>query len=376
MARLDRRLFDVAAGRPPPGGRVDRALLDSAAEHRMVGLLITLIRAGTATPEPHLLDRLVELDYTMWARSTLLIDTCLAVAEQADRLGISLAFVKGPVFESRWYGRVGERPAIDLDVLVAPWQMPDVPRLVEALHPGHSLQGALPGLIDRRIIQSVDLGYRGIPVDLHLDPLKLEVTWSRCPEAFWERLDSVELRPGGNVPTMDSAASLVLAAIELNKDHFRSLLAYCDVARIARSPDLDWQRVAQLCETEGLQPSVGATLAEVGRRLDEARLIAMQARMGGRRWLWHVVWPPSSRLLGREAHVRFRLRRLLLPAVNGRVTEALVGWLKRLFPPRSLVEFYYPDVRGPYLIRLLRGRAVNVVARRRLRSRVEKGQPE
>ena len=402
MARPDRRLIEIAAGRPPPGVVVDAALLDSAAEHRMVGLLITLMRSGDATPDSHVLDRLVELDHTMWARSSLLIDTCLAVAEQADRLGISLAFVKGPVFEARWYGRVGERPAIDLDVLVAPWEMSEVPRLVEALQPGHSLQGALPDLIDRGVIQSVDLVYRGMPVDLHLDPLKLELTWARRPEAFWERLGSVdlrqggegpttenvtnlvlaahelgmELRPGRKVPTMDSAANLVLAANELNKDRFRSLLAYCDVARIAQSSDLDWQRVEQLCEAEGLGASVGATLAEVGRRLDEPRLIEMQAQMGGRRWLWHVVWPQSSRLLGREGHERFRLRQFLLPVISGRVIAALLGWLTRVFPPRRLVDFYYADTDGPYLIRLLWGRAANVVARRRLRRRIGNGQRE
>lgn len=68
-----------------PGGLADRAFLESAVEHRMVGLLMTLMPSGSAAPEPHGLDRLVELDYIMWARSTLLIDTCLAVAEQANQ---------------------------------------------------------------------------------------------------------------------------------------------------------------------------------------------------------------------------------------------------------------------------------------------------
>ena len=61
---------------------MDRAPVDSVAEHRMVSWLITLMRSVNATPEPQVVDRLVELDYPVWARNTLLIDTCLAVAER------------------------------------------------------------------------------------------------------------------------------------------------------------------------------------------------------------------------------------------------------------------------------------------------------
>jgi hypothetical protein len=81
MARPDRRLIEVAVRRPLPRLVVDETLVDSALEHRLVGFLVSYMRSMEVTDEPSLTNRLAQLDQAIWARSTLLIDKCLSVAE-------------------------------------------------------------------------------------------------------------------------------------------------------------------------------------------------------------------------------------------------------------------------------------------------------
>jgi hypothetical protein len=283
------------------------------------------------------------------------------IAAVAVSLGIDIAFIKGVSAESRWYSRMGERPTWDVDLVLAPWDLSRAAEFVAALQPTHSILPDLESILRRDQIQSIDLGYGGIPVDLHLDPLKLEVAKTRYPEQFWQTIEFVQIE-GGRIPVFDSTVTLFLSALALNKDRFRYLIGYADLIRIRRDPGVDFSRCRKLARDEGLVvpylSSLKAVEIDLGRSHDSTRPHPV----------WNAIWGPSIRLLGREAKVRFRYRQNLLPMFDlRRWPEVAASWWRRAFPTRALVERLYPDQKGRYLRQIIWGRVARRLIRRRQR---------
>jgi hypothetical protein len=210
-----------------------------------------------------------------------------------------------------------------------------------------------------------------VAVDLHTDPLKLEVVSTRHPFQLWAATETVAITGGVEVTGPTAELALLLALLHLNKDRFRSLLWYADVARIVRDPRLDWGRTMELADREGLRFMALATLGVVLDTLDLK--FEVPARPGGiKSWLWDRLWSPSIRLRG-AADLSHRHRQFWIAILaDGGAGRALTGWTRRLFPPAALVSFYYPELNGPYFWKLAAGRFM----RRRLLSRRVYSSPE
>jgi len=351
MTRPHPALLDLVVGRPLTA-LVDADVVRSASEHRVAGLLKTAVDNATpATPEAvSLLD---SLDVATWARNRLLAAAVVEIGGIADALGIDVAFMKGVVSETRWYSRRGERPTWDIDLVISPWHRERAGDLVEALQPTHSILPFLQSILKRDRLQSIDLGYKGLPVDLHLDPLKLEVADSRFPERLWERVDRVSLDEG-TAPVFDATVSLLLTTLALNKDRFRYLLGHSDLLRIQHDSGVDFARCERLATAEGVLGPVTATLAAVEADLG---LTTGHARASSTHPVWALIWGPKVRLLGEEGKIRFRYRQSLIPMFDlRRWPEVAVAWARRILPSRALLDRTYPEVRGPYLTRVIVGR--------------------
>lgn len=366
MAQPHPALFDLAAGRPFAPAGAGPGLVDSALEHRMSGLLQSALAGSPGTIPGDAANRLAEADVRQWARNRMVGAVAGRFVALAGGLGIPVALVKGVALEGIAYTRTGERPTWDVDVVVHPDGIPRVEQLVATAQPHHPLLPHLASLVEGGHLQSIDLVYGGLPVDVHLDPLKLELIRTRRPEAWWERMRTVE-REGAPLPTFDAGAALVLALLHLNKDRFRYLLGYADVARLLPLVE-DWDWVAHTLEREGLATPLWSTLTVVEETLDIRSPVAAPAGLTRTR-LWRAAWPTGVRLLGAPAGVRYRYRQFLIPFTgNGRSREALKAWLRRLAPPKPLLDAYYPG-RGPYLWKLVVGRVSRRI--RRLRQRRE-----
>lgn len=367
MPRPPTFLRDLAAGRPlehptPLGLTAIR----SAKEHRVHGLL-----AGAENVD---LDPLAAQELEMevartWAAIQRLDHRAYELQTIADHLRIDIAFIKGISVARRWYGENWMRPYSDLDVLVAPWHRDRTAEFIAALQPGHSILAELPDLLNRDRVQSVDLDFKGVPVDLHLDPLKLEIATSLCPEAFWE--ESAELLDGEiAVRVLSDEACLLLAAVHLAKDRFRFLIGYSDVRRIATTPTLNWGRFGALARREQLVGVLGFVFDSVEEDL------SIQLPLGGerhrsRRHSWGLLWPSSSRLLGQDSLVRFRYRQFAIGATSPRRFRGLIASLaRRVLPSRALLHRQFPNVEGPYLVALLRGRLAIRLDRRKRRKQL------
>ena len=360
MTRPHSLLIDLVAGRGLRG-LIEPGMVTSAFEHRVGGLLKTAVDlGGSATPEAILmLDR---ADISSWARNRVVAEAAVELAGVAAGLGIDIAFIKGVTTETRWYGRLGERPTWDVDAVVAPWHRHRATELVAALQPTHSMLPYLDTILKKDRLQSIDLGYRSLPVDLHLDPLKLELAASRYPELIWEGVETLDLEHG-SVRVFDPSACLLLTALSVNKDRFRHLIGHSDVVRIQDDPSIDLARSERLAKGEGMLVPFLATLEAVRSDLGTTnRQDAVDNKA------WELLWGPSIRLLGEEAKVRFRYRQSLIPLFDRtRWREVLTAWGRRLLPSRALLDHWYPQLHGPYLARIVSGRISRRLQRRRQR---------
>jgi hypothetical protein len=127
--------------------------------------------------------------------------------------------------------------------------------------------------------------------------------------------------------------------VHLNKDRFRRLLGFVDVARVYEREDLDHAAVERLVRADGIETSVSASWEVVVRTLGLDARNQIPAR-GVRSLIWHIAWRPSVRLRAAESSVRFRHRQWLIAALSrGRAMEALRCWVRVTFPPADFMAY-------------------------------------
>jgi hypothetical protein len=289
-------------------------------------------------------------------RHTGIWDALASVVSRLGEAGIEVATFKGVAAERRWYDALGDRPCWDVDLLLAPHQLDRAREAVELIHPNHDMAATIQGLARGGHAQGITLRYRTTEIDLHFDVFKFGYT-SRQPDVIWGRMDSFEMDDGTSIRMLDPELSLVHFLYHLNRDKFKRLLGYADVARVLSDETLDREFVLSFVAEEGLSTQFALALRAVTGTLglpDEGLGIPP----GWRAAIWRVAWRPRTRLLGLPAEVRFMRRgALLLPLlVHGRAIDTIHYWLHRLFPPRAAVDLKHPHTQGPYLWRLMSGR--------------------
>ena len=366
-------LRDLAAGRPLRPPRDVDALISSAIEHRMQGLLWSTVLAGELTPDPAARRRLAQEDgrIRVWQRR---LETALTrVSAQLAVVGVEVAAFKGITTSARWYDRDGERPCTDLDLLLSPADVARAGEVVRLLQPSHPLAGEAQALVDAGVLQSFDIRLDdGVFVDLHVDLLKLGVP-SRSSELVWERSEPLRLRDGSVARVIDAESMLVQLLTGLTRDRFRYLIGYADVARLLAREELDWAVIDELVRAEGLEAPAYLALDAVTDTLGIPA--PAHPRPGGwRAAAWRRLWPEAIRLQGDLGRLRSRNRQRWLPLLaHGRAREGLTAFRRFLFPAPELVGYYFPGTSGGYLSRTALGRLRHLRQRRgrerRLRAR-------
>lgn len=369
-------LLDLARGAPV--GRLDHdaeQVLTSAAEHRMSGLLRTQLADGRAAlSDTRLLRRVVGEDLARQQAHRRRWACAAALQAELEPEGLATAMLKGVTFEARWHDRLGERPSGDIDLWLDPRRVTRFADAVGIIDPSHHLHGVVQQLVDAGDHQATELQRDGIWIDLHADAFKLG-TVMRTGHAVFDRRVLVDGPDGHQVWALCPEDALVHHLLHLNKDRFRRLLGYVDVARLISRSELDWALVREVARAEGLTDVLRACLQAV----DDIIPLDMPKpapSTGLRHRIWQVAWPPRIRLSGDQGVLRYRYRQDLLALLaHGRFVETLrVRWRQRLLPPAAVVDDVYPGLQGPYLWRLTAGR-IRATLQRRQRRRRTHGDP-
>jgi Uncharacterised nucleotidyltransferase len=335
-------LVDVAAGRGLPVVTEPMPLLRSAFAHGMGGLLLSEVERTDAPWRRIALGVLTARQASVRAWHERLWAALASVSAVLDDAGIDVAIAKGIAAEARWYARTGERPCNDLDLLLSPAHLGRIDDVIAAIEPSHPLCGKVRRLAERGVIQAIDLVHEGVPIDLHWDLLKLGIP-SRNRQAIWDRTVPFTLPDGRSLRALDAECSYVHFLMHLNKDRFRRLLGFVDVARVYEREDLDHATVERLVRADGIEASVSASWEVVVRTLGlDARNQIPATPV--RSLIWHIAWRPSVRLRAAESSVRFRHRQWLIAALSrGRAVETLRCWVRATFPPADFLAYAHSD---------------------------------
>ncbi len=352
MARPHPALIELAAGRPLPQTVEDPdELLESAAEHRMHGLLWSAVARGEIVVPLHVERHLALLDLSIQARHRKLWAALDEVTNRLGAGGIEVAVFKGVAAEAQWYGRIGERPSRDLDLWLSPHQLDRADEVLELLQPDHALTGELNRLVRRGNLQSVDVEFGGVDIDLHFDPFKMGI-WLRDLPGVWAR--RVPFHEG--YATLDPASALMQFLLHLNKDRFSWLLGVVDVARLVQQDHEARSGVRSLAVLEGMGCLVGSADQAVSGLLG-VPFKGVPTR-GIREVAWRLMWPPHTQLDGNRGYLRGSRRQFLAPFLcEGRLKDSIRFFRRLLAPPQALIDYYYPGLSGGYPSKLLRARA-------------------
>src|SRR5436190_24235643 len=135
MSHPHRALLDIAAGREVSSVGDPDALLRSAGEHGMLGLLWSQVTGGRVSlPQEHTL-RLAASDVEIRDRGRSLLTALRRALWLLGERDIGVATFKGIALEHRWYDRSGERPCLDVDLLLDPSDRHRFGDAVDALDP-------------------------------------------------------------------------------------------------------------------------------------------------------------------------------------------------------------------------------------------------
>jgi len=350
-------LIELAAGRPLPTVPSDAVdgLLASAAEHRMTGLLWSRVADGHLdVPKPAMME-LARTDLRTRAHHLRLWEIATMVRDRLGDHGIGVAMAKGVAAEARWYDRIGERPAKDVDLLLEPGAEQRLSEVFDALEP-RVRHGDAALLLTTGYLQSIDLDVEDVEVDLHTDIFKIGVP-TRQIDVMWRRIRKVAGPHGTAINALDPELSFVHFLLHLNRDRFRFLLGFADIGQIMRREELDWEFIADFVRREGFDAIVYSALDAVVTTLDLAYPPLPRPR-GLRAGAWRRLWPAHLRLQRRTQKAIPYRRQYYIPLLaRGRFVEAARCVVRRqLLPPRSIIDLHHGDVPGPYLVRLVLGR--------------------
>ena len=338
-------------------------LVRSAIEHRMEGLLWSAVAEDPTASGNGWRRELAVVDLLNRRRNETNQRALVELVQRASSLGIAVAAVKGVSTEARWYGRIGERPSGDVDLVLGPDQLDRAADLVAAFQPDHPLLDDVGDLVDRRILQSIELRVGSAAVDLHFDLMKTGAP-SRRPTEVWAEMISYRIADQ-QILVPSAELALVHALIHLTKDRFRHLLGYVDVQRMASDPETDVERAFEIAARQDLGGHTALAYSAVAEVLPMPRASAQRVSLTSK-LAWRTLWPPSVRLRGNEGLKRFRWRQDAIPlTADTRRARAMIWWIRRsALPPKNLLE-YRGVGSGSYVSRLTVGRLAATRKRRR-----------
>jgi hypothetical protein len=296
------------------------------------------------------------------------------VTRRLQQIGVEVASFKGVTAEARWYDGLGQRPSIDIDLLLPPHQLDRIDDVIGLIQPQHRLAGVAKAMSDMNQLQHVDLQWGAdATLDVHFDLLKILVR-GRHSEEIWSRTTMFAAPGLTQARVIDPEASLIQLLLHLTKDRFPFLLGFVDVVRIVERAKLDWDYIDRFLTEEGLDATAYLALDSVFRTLNLPLPEGMPVVRGLHRPVWALLWGPRTQLLGRSGRLTHHRRQFLIPLLaRGRRREGIRRLWQLLFPPRELMDHFHPHTRGPYLLRLVVGRRRRALQRRQRASRARAG---
>jgi hypothetical protein len=193
-----------------------------------------------------------------------------------------------------------------------------------------------------------------VAVDVHRDPMNL-VLPTRRQDLMWLRTDLLDLGDERSVRTLDLELSMVQALLHALRDNFADLLHLYDI-ELMGAADPDWDFIAAFAEAEGWTDIIRFSLGFVCDVFGHLSPLPRDLSPGSQ-VLIRMLWPSRILLQGVDSVVRSHHRQSAVSLlITGRRPDLANVMLRRIFPPRSVIDFRFPDSGGSYLFALARWR--------------------
>jgi Uncharacterised nucleotidyltransferase len=358
LAQVEPALTDVVIGREIRAVADPVALVTTAAEHRVTGLVWHAVQAEAITVDEVQKKRMAIGQVRLRKRQAAIVSALPKLLADAKSVGVRLVLFKGAALENQLYGVSGLRPFTDLDVAVAPESRRRFGELVARLDPAHSLAAKAQRFVDAGILDSVDIQLDDVWIDLHVDPFKVGLDLLQ-PNLVWGSTEVVDIG-GTDVEVLGLEAATLQMMLHELKDRFAFLIGHSDLLRLCTHPNLDRRLLEEMVQAQGY----GSLFTFVMDVVEDDLGVMIRPTPAVRGWRHTVarrVWPSSIRLGGDRGRRDHHRRQQFIPFLaKGRVFEAFGWWRRVVFPSTELLEYWgellhphHPPLRGPYIWKLL-----------------------
>ena len=245
------------------------SLFDLAGRHGVQQLLYEAL-AGISTSIPADELRPLQQDHQLNLRKALLLSReLLRIVEHLSALGIEAVPYKGLALAEVIYGDIALRQSGDIDLLIRPQDFHRVRDAVREI--GFTPHSPLSAAQERAYLKS---GYE-CSFDGAAGPNLLEVQWAIQPKFYaidfnlagiFERAVTVNVA-GQPMKTPSPEDLLLVLSAHAAKHIWGRLIWLCDLARIMRLPNLNWQWIAQQAQELGILRILSVTVTLANRML-------------------------------------------------------------------------------------------------------------
>lgn len=243
-------------------------LLEQADEHGLVPLLNRAMKDSGREAIPHeICDKLKRRSLQIAAKNLLLLAELESILQACRQRSISCVPFRGVVLSEELYGDLTIRPTGDIDLLVRPEELSQLRECLSRL--GFLEVEARPGFAQDfyYTLEFFKEGHVMVIVEPHwtiayppcMDRIDMEAVWGRCTTGTFAGVDCRLLSPE------DLLIHLCLHYLH----HGRSapFLWLCDIDRLVRGQQLDWQLVAFIVRDARLELFVHSVLNQVDNTL-------------------------------------------------------------------------------------------------------------
>lgn len=256
-----------------------KTVLDLADHHGLLSLLHESSSSATHELPSETLRVLRERHQINLHKSLFLARELIRVLDRFDHAGIEVMPYKGVTLAEQMYGDIGLRPSGDIDLLIRPQDFSRIKQVVSEL--GYTPHDRLSQAEERAYLET---GYE-CTFDSDVGRNLLEVQWAVQPrfyavdvdvKALFQRAVTVTVA-GHPMKTPSPEDQLLILSVHAAKHVWGRLIWLCDIARIAQSPDLNWNWITREAARLGIARILRITLLLANQFLDAALLPGLQA---------------------------------------------------------------------------------------------------
>lgn len=229
----------------------------TAEEHRVVPLLFNRIKMEYADQVPDdvyvkFQDRFQEIAAFNFARSTQLIK----LVKLLQNHNFPVLSYKGMTLAELAYKDVTLRQFTDIDLLVEKKDFPKIKQLLlanDCRSVWNLTEKQEKSVLKYDYEYPFYYGNTNTLLEVHWDFVESFFAFDYETEKLWERIETVKLY-GKNIPTLSSVDYLIVLSSHGSKHFWKRLSWICDIDRLVRNTEIDWDLVVkQATETGSLR---------------------------------------------------------------------------------------------------------------------------